>query len=294
MAAPLPLNQPSISRQRPSISHFLLPPISFGVHLSSRTSWKSSFSRLESYRGLMSQTRETDYDEQEGTMLTDGASGVFTKMKDRFLSFKKDKYMANLEHFRGLAKAQAPKFMVIACSDSRVCPSIVLGFQPGEAFVIRNIANLVPPYDNGPSEVNAALDFSVNTLAVENILVIGHSCCGGIQTLMSIEDEMDSSSFLHNWVIVGKTARSQTKSIASKLSFDQQCRHCEKESLHLSLQNLLTYPWIKKKMVGGELLVHGGYYDFVNCTFETWTLERKKNSSSLDNHYCVQNREFWS
>ncbi|CAH9130622.1 unnamed protein product [Cuscuta epithymum] len=258
--------------------------------------WRNSPTlRLKSLKGPKSQTLETDCGEHKGTMLTQGASGVFfTKMKDRFLNFKKDKYLANLEHFRDLANAQAPKFMVIACADSRVCPSIILGFQPGEAFVIRNIANLVPPCVNGPSEVNAALDFSVNTLGVENILVIGHSCCGGIQTLMSIDDEIDSSSFLHNWVIVGKTARSHTKSIASKLSFDHQCRHCEKESLDLSLQNLLTYPWIKKKVMTGELLVHGGYYDFVDCTFEKWTLKLNKNSSSLDNHYCVQNREFWS
>nr|GMD02822.1 beta carbonic anhydrase 5, chloroplastic isoform X2 [Ipomoea batatas] len=228
--------------------------------------------RLKSPREPMGLTQEIVGDEQKSTVLTQSASDLFTKMKDRFLSFKKDKYLANIEHFKDLANAQEPKFMVIACADSRVCPSAVLGFQPGEAFVIRNIANLVPSYENGPSEVNAALDFAVNTLCVENILVVGHSCCGGIRALMSMEDEMNSSSFLHNWVVIGKNARSNTKAIASKLSFDEQCRHCEKESLHHSLLNLLTYPWIKNKVVEGQLLIHGGYYDFVDCTFEKWSL----------------------
>ncbi|XP_020879588.1 beta carbonic anhydrase 5, chloroplastic-like [Arabidopsis lyrata subsp. lyrata] len=70
----------------------------------------------------------------------------------------------NLEHYKNLADAQAPKFLVIACADSRVCPSTVLGFQPGDAFTVRNIANLVPSYESGPTETKAALEFSVNTL----------------------------------------------------------------------------------------------------------------------------------
>ncbi|CAH8278195.1 unnamed protein product [Arabidopsis lyrata] len=91
---------------------------------------------------------------------------VFDDMKQRFLAFKKD----NLEHYKNLADVQAPKckqqFLVIACADSRVCPSTVLGFQPGDAFTVRNIANLVPSYESGPTETKAALEFSVNTLNV--------------------------------------------------------------------------------------------------------------------------------
>ncbi|XP_071692549.1 beta carbonic anhydrase 5, chloroplastic-like isoform X2 [Rutidosis leptorrhynchoides] len=97
----------------------------------------------------------------------------------------------NWKTWRGI-KHFPPKFLVISCADSRVCPSYIIGFQPGEAFVVRNIANLVPPFENGPCETNAALEFSVNTLEVENILVTGHSCCGGIRALMSMEDEEKS------------------------------------------------------------------------------------------------------
>ncbi|EPS63715.1 hypothetical protein M569_11069, partial [Genlisea aurea] len=154
----------------------------------------------------------------------------FKEMKQRFLSFKRNKYLRNLEHYKRLSEAQMPKFMVIACADSRVCPSRILGFEPGEAFVVRNVANLVPPHENGPSETNAALEFAVNSLEVENILVVGHSCCGGIMALMSLQDEVISSSFIKSWVLVGNPARSKTKAAASNLSFDQQCKHCEKVS----------------------------------------------------------------
>ncbi|CAL5395532.1 unnamed protein product [Camellia sinensis] len=164
---------------------------------------------------------------QESIIGTQNGSDLFNEMKHQFLSFKRQKFLENLECYENLAKSQAPKFMVIACADSSVCPSYILGFQPGEAFVVRNVANLVPPFENGPTETNAALEFAVNSLEVENILVIGHSCCGGIRALMSMQDDVNSS-FTRSWVVVGKNARLSTKTVASNLSFDQQCRHCEK------------------------------------------------------------------
>ncbi|KAM3340870.1 Beta carbonic anhydrase 5, chloroplastic [Capsicum baccatum] len=249
----------------------------------------NSTPKLKAWKGPMTLTKEV-VDEKEMSAVTESESNEFTTLKHRFLNFKKDKYLKNLEHFRSLADEQSPKFLVISCADSRVCPSNILGFQPGEAFVVRNIANLVPPYETGPSETKAALEFSVNTLKVKNILVIGHSRCGGIRALMSMDNET-GSSFIRNWVIVGKSARATTKAVASNLSFDQQCKHCEKESVNGSLMNLLTYPWIKDKVNKGELLIHGGYYDFVDCSFEKWTLE---NNTRVDDQVSIRNREFWS
>lgn len=219
---------------------------------------------------------------------------LFDEIKDRFMAFKRNKYLENLEKYENLAKSQEPKFMVIACGDSRVCPSVILGFEPGDAFTIRNVANLVPPFEGGPTETNAALEFAVNTLQVENILVIGHSCCGGIQALMSMQEEDDSSSFIKSWVRVGKNARISTEDAASNLSFDQQCRHCEKESVNRSLSNLLTYPWIEERVMRGTLSLHGGYYDFIDCSFEKWTLDYlgsslKENGSG----HAIKNRAFW-
>ncbi|XP_062027224.1 beta carbonic anhydrase 5, chloroplastic-like isoform X1 [Rosa rugosa] len=218
----------------------------------------------------------------------------FSEMKDRFLSFKKHKFLKEPEHFQNLAQVQDPKFMVIACADSRVCPSNILGFQPGEAFMIRNVANLVPPFENGASETNAALEFAVNTIEVESIFVIGHSSCAGIETLMTMQDDGDSSSFTHRWVVNAKVAKLRTKADALHLSFDQQCRYCEKESINRSLLNLLAYPWIADKVGKNMLSVHGGYYDFLNCAFDKWTLDVNGNNSTLgDKQYLVKDRELW-
>ncbi|KAK2983162.1 hypothetical protein RJ640_018507 [Escallonia rubra] len=250
--------------------------------------------KLKASREASGLTQELAKSKEKSMGETESSCDLFNEMKHRFLSFKNDNYLENLERFQNLSTVQAPKFMVIACADSRVCPSNILGFQPGEAFVIRNVANLVPPFENGPTETNAALEFSVNSLEVENILVVGHSCCGGIRALMSMQDDVNSSSFIKNWVVVGKNAKFSTKAAVSDLSFDQQCRHCEKESLNHSLLNLLTYPWIEERVKKGMLAIHGGYYDFVNCTFEKWTLDYQASSLKKDcGGYSIRNRELW-
>ncbi|OUZ99794.1 Carbonic anhydrase [Macleaya cordata] len=249
--------------------------------------------RLEASRETLTSTQEVPIHKMESVEENDGRPDLFSDIKHRFLSFKRSKYLEKSDHFQKLAKGQAPKFMVIACADSRVCPSSILGFEPGEAFMVRNVANLVPPLENGPSETNAALEFAVNSLKVENLFVIGHSCCGGIRALMSMQDEVDSGSFIRNWVVIGKHARSSTQAAAANLSFEQQCRHCEKESVNHSLVNLLTYPWIEERARQGLLSIHGGYYDFVNCTFEKWTLDYK--GSNVENgKYAIKDRAFWS
>ncbi|CAL5189497.1 unnamed protein product [Lathyrus oleraceus] len=225
---------------------------------------------------------------------TDGYLNLFGLMKQRFLNFKNQKYIKELEHFQSLAKAQYPKFMVIACADSRVCPSNILGFQPGEVFMIRNIANLVPTMKNGPSECNAALEFAVTTLQVENILVIGHSSCAGIEALMNMQQDREPRNFTHNWVANAKVAKLKTKSATSHLSFDQQCRFCEKESINQSLLNLLSYPWIEDRVRKELVSIHGGYYDFSNCSFEKWTLDFKEcNVKEEKNSYIVKEKELW-
>lgn len=250
--------------------------------------------RLHASKDPPGLTKQHKDDKLEVTTVTESNSDMFDELKQRFLSFKKHRYMENLEHYENLAKNQAPKFMVIACADSRVCPSSILGFQPGEAFIVRNVANMVPTYEDGPTETNAALEFAVNSLKVENILVIGHSRCGGIRALMSMHDDVETSSLIGSWVAVGMNARVRTKAAASKLSFDQQCRHCEKESVNCSLVNLLTYPWIEEKVRNGELSIHGGYYDFVDCTFAKWTMDYKESDLKDQNgHIEVKDRSFW-
>ncbi|KAE9448382.1 hypothetical protein C3L33_19732, partial [Rhododendron williamsianum] len=233
-------------------------------------------------------TEELANNKQNITSGTQSGSDLFNEMKNRFLSFKQQKFLEESEHFQNLAKGQAPKFMVIACGDSRVCPSNILGFQPGEAFVIRNVANLVPPFENGPTETNAALEFAVNSVLV---IRVKEKCYLDFSLISSIV----SSSFIGSWVVVGKNARSSTMAAASNLDFDQQCRHCEKESVNRSLMNLLTYPWIEEKVEKGVLSIHGGYYNFVDCTFEKWTLDYEESVSRKGSDmYCLKNREFWA
>ncbi|KAL5201496.1 hypothetical protein ABZP36_035850 [Zizania latifolia] len=220
----------------------------------------------------------------------------FKELKSRFMDFKQRNCVENFSNYQNLAEQQTPKFMVVACADSRVCPSSVLGFQPGEAFTVRNVANLVPPYQHGASETSAALEFAVNTLLVENVLVVGHSRCGGIQALMSMkskQDDSESRSFIRDWVSIGKSARLSTEAAAGNLNFELQCRHCEKESINSSLLNLLTYPWIEKRVNEGSLSLHGGYYNFIDCTFEKWTLVYRQGLEG-GSKYAIKNRSTWS
>ncbi|XP_065005183.1 carbonic anhydrase 2-like isoform X1 [Musa acuminata AAA Group] len=164
------------------------------------------------------------------------------------------------------------RFMVFACADSRVCPSVVLDFQPGEAFTVRNIANMVPPYDQTRySGVGAAIEYAVLHLKVENIVVIGHSRCGGIKGLMSIkEDGTRSSAFIEDWVKVCLPALEKVKANHSALPFEDQCTHCEKEAVNVSLHNLKTYPFVKDGLEKKTLKLIGAHYNFVAGSFDIW------------------------
>ncbi|XP_027357779.1 carbonic anhydrase, chloroplastic isoform X1 [Abrus precatorius] len=197
------------------------------------------------------------------------------RIKAGFLYFKKEKYDQNPALFGELAKGQSPKFMVFACSDSRVCPSHVLDFQPGEAFMVRNVANMVPPYDQTKySGVGAAIEYAVLHLKVSNIVVIGHSACGGIKGLLSFPyDGTYSTDFIEEWVKIGLPAKAKVKAQHGDAPFAELCTHCEKEAVNVSLGNLLTYPFVRDGLVNNTLALKGGYYDFVKGSFELWGLQ---------------------
>lgn len=196
------------------------------------------------------------------------------RIKTGFTHFKTEKYLKNPDLYGKLAKGQSPKFMVFACSDSRVCPSHILDFQPGEAFVVRNIANMVPPFcQTKYSGVGAAIEYAVLHLKVEQILVIGHSMCGGIKGLMSMPDDgTTASDFIENWVKICMPARAVVKEKHSSLDFSEQCTNCEKEAVNVSLANLLTYPFVREATLHKKLAIKGGHYNFVKGTFDLWSL----------------------
>ncbi|XP_020579561.1 carbonic anhydrase 2-like [Phalaenopsis equestris] len=189
------------------------------------------------------------------------------RLKSGFEQFKKEVYEKKSEVFKQLAEGQSPKFLVFACSDSRVCPSVLFNFQPGEAFTIRNIANMVPPYD----KVSSLILYEVFAFQVENIIVIGHSRCGGIKALLSIKDEGTlGTDFIEDWVKICSAAKETVKKEHADLPFEEQCSKLEKKAVQVSLENLKTYPYVKEGLEKKTLALYGGYYDFVNGTFETW------------------------
>ncbi|KAL6960600.1 carbonic anhydrase [Sarracenia purpurea var. burkii] len=197
------------------------------------------------------------------------------RIKSGFIHFKREKYEKNPALFGELAKGQHPKFMVFACADSRVCPSHVLDIQPGEAFVVRGVANIVPPYDKTRySGTGAAIEYAVLHLKVENIVVIGHSACGGIKAVMEVpEDGTTSTDFIEDWVKLLLPARTKVKAEHGNSALPEQISSCEKEAVNVSLANLLTYPFVREGLLKKTLSLKGGYYDFVKGTFELWGLE---------------------
>ena len=184
---------------------------------------------------------------------------------DGFRRFRDSYFEENRELFSSLAReGQAPKVLLIGCSDSRVDPSLIFGVQPGELFVLRNVANLIPPYspDQGHHGTSAAVEFAVRNIEVEQIVVLGHSGCGGVKAL--IEDQgAEGSDFIRGWMAIARTARD--RSLALTLSAGQPPeaarRMCEQETVALSLANLMTFPWIRERVQGGRLSLHGWWYN---------------------------------
>ncbi|KAE9608507.1 putative carbonic anhydrase [Lupinus albus] len=195
-----------------------------------------------------------------------------------FTYFKLNNFDKNLELYKELALHQSPRFLIFACSDSRVSPDVILNFQPGEAFSARNIANMVPTYNQRDNGVGAIIEYAIEALKVSNILVIGHSKCGGIKRLMSHpEDGSPDYDFIDDWLKIGLPAKIKVLEEHPHANFEKQCELCEKESVNNSIVNLKTYPFVKKGVCDKSLKILGGYYDFVNGKFELW----EYNSESI-------------
>ena len=149
--------------------------------------------------------------------------------------------------------------MVIACSDSRVDPQMIFGARPGELFVVRNIANLAPPYEHDVAYhgTSAALEFGVRVLRVGQLIVLGHGMCGGVKALIDGAEICDSD-FLEHWIEIAAPARDRTAGIEP---LEARLRACEEENIRLSLSNVMTFPWISAAVGAGTLTLHGAYFD---------------------------------
>jgi len=179
---------------------------------------------------------------------------------DRFRSGYFQRNQARLE---ALALEQAPEVAMVSCCDSRVDPGILFDVEPGEIFSIRNVANLVPPFEkNGDYHgTSAALEFAVTCLQVKQIVVLGHANCGGIRALMENDDAIRSDGFIDNWMQIATPAKKEVLARSDLDTAEQQKDACEKTAVSYSLRNLMTHPWIRSRVEKGSLDLVGCYYD---------------------------------
>ena len=178
----------------------------------------------------------------------------FKRFQERYFSEDRDL-------FERLGRGQRPQAMIVACADSRVDPALLTGAAPGDVFVVRNVANLVPPYERGGSfaSVPAALEFAVLSLGVEHIIVLGHAQCGGIHALMG--GAGTRGEFIGKWVGIAQRARERVLAELPAKPAALQERACEQASILVSLENLMTYPWIAQRVAAGTVHLHGWYFD---------------------------------
>ena len=159
-------------------------------------------------------------------------------------------------------QGQAPKTLVVACCDARVDPALVLDCAPGDLFVIRNVANLVPPAENQGHYhgTSAALEFGVRKLNVGHIIVLGHTQCGGIRALL--EGGMQKEDiFISEWMGIADAARDQVNQELADAGHTARHRACEQQAILVSLDNLMTFAWIRERVEQGILALHGWYFD---------------------------------
>lgn len=172
--------------------------------------------------------------------------------------FRAGTWPAERNRFEELSQVgQNPRALVIACSDSRTDPQMVFNARPGELFVIRNIANLVPPYgpDDKPHGVSSAIEFAVRALRVRDIVVLGHAMCGGVRALLDGAPP-ELSDFVGPWVRMAEPARQRAMAAPP----DHRHDVCEHETVRLSLDNLMTFPWIRRAAEAGEIALHGCFF----------------------------------
>jgi carbonic anhydrase len=201
-----------------------------------------------------------------------------------FQRFRERSFADDDAQFHDLVQfGQSPTTLVVGCCDSRVDPALILDCAPGDLFVIRNVANLVPPAENlgHYHGTSAALEFGVRNLAVQHIIVLGHAHCGGIHALLEGGVARDDS-FIAEWMRIADAAREKIEQELAGAGGEVRQRACEQQAILVSLNNLMTFPWIRERVEQGRLALHGWYFDIEHgellgynataCQFETLTL----------------------
>ncbi|HYW14542.1 MAG TPA: carbonic anhydrase, partial [Allosphingosinicella sp.] len=166
--------------------------------------------------------------------------------------FREEQYDLQRRRWEGLASGQEPPVMVIGCCDSRVDPAMIFDTEPGQVFTLRNVANLVPPYEvgGGLHGASAAIEFAVVNLAVRHVVVLGHGACGGVRaSLEGSKLGASGESFINGWISILSEARDR---VLERNEPDPQ-HALELEGVRISLANLRTFPWVREREADGRL-----------------------------------------
>lgn len=188
------------------------------------------------------------------------------RLIDGYHRFREGYFLRYEKELTMLAEGQSPEIAIVSCCDSRVDPAVIFDAHPGDLFVIRNVANLVPPHDNDgrPKGTSSALEFAVTGLKVSHIVVLGHAQCGGIAALMNKESDGSNRTFIDQWMSIAEPAKKLA--LARSQSSGDTCTECEKAAIEQSLDNLMTFPWIEEAVNADKLKIHGWYYNLAQGT----------------------------
>lgn len=191
-------------------------------------------------------------------------------LSDRYRRFKFRHFTPNIDRYEELAaNGQSPDVMIVSCCDSRVDPETIFSAMPGELFVMRNVANLVPPYetDGKYHGVSAALEFAILNLRVKHVLVMGHASCGGVKAaLEQTAAKQTDALFISKWMSLLDEARLTVLSKHQGSSSAERLRALELEGIKTSLKNLRTFPCIQALEAKGRVNLHGAYFDIASGT----------------------------
>jgi carbonic anhydrase len=183
-------------------------------------------------------------------------------LTDRYRRFKHRHFDANI--YEELATyGQSPDVMIVSCCDSRVDPETIFSAMPGELFVMRNVANLIPPYETGGTYhgVSAAIEFAVLNLRIRHLLIMGHSGCGGVKAALDREVRETEGQFITKWMAMLDTARLAVLASHQGASRKDMAIALEHEGIKASLKNLRTFPFLAERENNGKLALHGAYFD---------------------------------
>ncbi len=200
----------------------------------------------------------------------------FHELIEGFHNFKEEYLLEEVEFFEALKHGQNPKTLVIACCDSRVDPAILLGCKPGDLFVVRNVAAIVPAcHQTGASDaVMSAVEYGVKHLEVEHIVVMGHSNCGGIHGLLH-PHEIAGESYISGWLKLAAPVIAELEKEADLHHLPDKHRRCEEGAVLLSIDNLLSYEWIADKVKAHKLNLHALYYDLHEGKLNIWDAQKE-------------------